>query len=65
MLTVFALSLQQDFVAAAVLVQHVFPLAHFFFFLPLSVFAKLTPATNKAAVASNNTFFIIDCFKFF
>jgi hypothetical protein len=53
------LSLQQDFVAVAVVfVQQVFPLAHFFdFFLPLS--AKETPVTNKAAVASKNNFFII------
>ena len=52
-----ALSLQQDF---ASFVQHDFPLAHFFFFLPLS--AKVTPETSKAAVINKNTFFIIMIF---
>jgi hypothetical protein len=56
MLTVFALSLQQDLVEP---VQQDFPFAHFFF-LPLS--AKLTPVMNKAAVANNNTFFMSEFF---
>lgn len=54
MATVAAFFLQQDFDVAT---QHFLPLAHFFFFfLPLS--AKAMPVTKKAAVASNNTFFI-------
>ena len=72
MLTVvdFALSLQQALVALASLddfeqlalspedlVQQVCPLAHFFFFLPLS--ANATPVTNINAVANKNTFFMI------
>ncbi|MFN8250567.1 MAG: hypothetical protein U0V75_01700 [Ferruginibacter sp.] len=55
---VAALSLQQDFFAAASLEQHSFPFAHFFF-LPLSVEAKATPATSKAAEANKSTFFIM------
>ena len=50
------LSLQQDFSALTVLVQQVFPFAHFFFFLPLS--ARATPVIINAAVANKNTFFI-------
>jgi hypothetical protein len=71
MLTVvaFALSLQQALVAlasfdvfeqlalASDLVQQVCPLAHFFFFLPLS--ANATPVTNIKAVANKITFFMI------
>lgn len=58
-LAVVALSLQQeDFFAEASLVQQDFPFAHFFF-LPLSVEAKATPAVNKATEANNNTFFIM------
>lgn len=61
-LAVVALSLQQDFFAAvsllASLEQQVLPFAHFFF-LPLSVDAKATPAVNKATEANNNTFFIM------
>jgi len=49
--------LQQDLVAPE---QQDFPLAHFFFFLPLS--AKVTPVTSKAAVINKNTFFIIMIF---
>jgi hypothetical protein len=76
MLTVvaFALSLQHALVAdasledfeqpaasfPAVLVQQVFPLAHFFFF-PLSAMA--TPVTNKNAVANKITFFMIIMFN--
>ena len=74
MLTVvaFALSLQQALVALASfdvfeqlalpadLVQHVFPLAHFFF-LPLS--ANATPVTNIKAVANKITFFMIIMFN--
>jgi len=56
-LAVLVLSLQQDLVAAADLVQQDLPFAHFFFFLPLS--AKDKPVTSKAAVASNNTFFML------
>jgi hypothetical protein len=54
MLTVFALSLQQDF---AVLEQQLLPFAHFFFF-PLSALANATPVTSKAAVPSKNNFFM-------
>ena len=51
----FALLLQQDLLILAVLEQQDFPFAHFFF-LPLS--AKVTPATNNAAVINTNTFFM-------
>lgn len=76
MLTVvaFALSLQQALVALASfddfeqlavlpsdLVQQIFPLAHFFFFLPLS--ANATPVTNRNAVANKITFFMIIFFR--
>ena len=74
MLTVvaFTLSLQQALVALASfddfeqlalpadLVQHVLPLAHFFFF-PLS--ANATPVTNIKAVANKITFFMIIMFN--
>ena len=57
--TVLDLSLQQDFSDLAVFVQQDFPLAHFFFFLPLPPSAKEAPVKSKAAVANNNTFFIV------
>jgi len=49
--------LQQDFVDPE---QQDLPLAHFFFFLPLS--AKVTPATSNVAVANKNNFFIMTIF---
>ena len=55
MLAVFDLSLQHDLED---LEQHDFPLAHFFF-LPFPPSAKEAPVNNKAAVANNNTFFIV------
>ena len=54
-LAVVLLPLQHDFSALPDLSQQVFPFAHFFFFPPS---AKVTPVTNKAAVANKNTFFI-------
>ena len=55
MVAVLDLSLQHDLVVPE---QQDLPFAHFFF-LPLPVSAKLTPVISKAAVANNNTFFII------
>jgi hypothetical protein len=54
---VFSASLLQDFDDFW---QQDLPFAHFFF-LPLSVLAKETPLTNKAAVANKNNFFILKC----
>ena len=50
---VLDLSLQQDFEVPE---QQDLLFEHFFFFPPS---AKLTPVTSKAAVAINNTFFMI------